>query len=107
VAAFFGLVAVACVADLAAADASSPWTGGPNAVRDDTFVGAIDTPGSGSTVTRNSRVVVQGWIVDRTADGWTGIDDVQIYRGLQGRGMNSSWLARASAFVETTWPRAG
>jgi hypothetical protein len=40
-------------------------------------------------------VVVQGWIVDRTADGWTGIDDVQIYRGLQGRG-DEFLLARAS-----------
>ena len=26
-------------------------------------------------MTRNTNVVVQGWVVDRTAQGWTGIDD--------------------------------
>jgi hypothetical protein len=72
--------------DLAVADAASPWTAGPNAVGDDTFAGFIDTPVSGSTVTRNSPVIVQGWVVDRTAQGWTGIDDVQIYLGLQDQG---------------------
>jgi hypothetical protein len=62
------LVAFTCAADVAAADGSSPWTGGSDAVGDDTFVGGIDAPGSGSMVTRNSTVVVRGWIVDRTAD---------------------------------------
>jgi hypothetical protein len=89
------LVVFACGADSAAADASSPWSPGPNAIGDDTFVGVIDAPGSVSTVTRNSNVVVRGWIVDRTADGWTGIDDVQIYRDLQGQG-GEFLLVRAS-----------
>jgi hypothetical protein len=74
------------LSNLAAADAGSPWTPGPNAVGDDTFTGFIDAPVSGSTVVRNSTVVVQGWVVDRTAQGWTGIDDVQIFLGVPGQG---------------------
>ena len=74
------------VPGLAGADAGSPWSPGPNAVGDDTFTGFIDAPVAGSTVIRNSKVVVQGWVVDRTAQGWTGIDDVQVYLGLQGQG---------------------
>jgi hypothetical protein len=81
----------------AAADAGSPWTAGPNAVGDDTFSGFIDVPASGSTVAHLSTVVVRGWIVDRTAVGWTGIDGVQIYRGLQDQG--GTLLASASIGV--------
>ncbi len=58
----------------AAADASTPWTPGPNALEDDTYAGFIDSPSPGSTVAHNSTVLVQGWVVDRTAVGWTGID---------------------------------
>jgi hypothetical protein len=79
---------------LAAADAGSPWIAGQNAVGEDTFAGFIDTPVSGSTITRNSKVVVQGWVVDRTAVGWTGVDSVQIYLGLPDQG--GSLLAPAS-----------
>jgi hypothetical protein len=77
-----------------AADPASPWLPGPNAVGDDTFTGVIDAPVSGSSVTHNSMVLVQGWIVDQTAAGWTGVDDVQIYLGLQDQG--GTLLARAS-----------
>jgi hypothetical protein len=79
---------------LAAADAGSPWTAGQNAVGNDTYSGFIDTPATGSTITRNSKVVVQGWVVDRTAAGWTGIDGVQIYLGLPDQG--GSLLSTAS-----------
>jgi hypothetical protein len=82
------------LASLATADAGSPWIAGPNASGDDTFTGFIDAPASGSTLPHLSTVVVRGWIVDRTAVGWTGIDDVQVYLGLQERG--GTLLARAS-----------
>jgi hypothetical protein len=85
------------VADLAVADAGSAWIGGPNAVGDDTFSGFIDAPTSGSTVPHLSTIVVRGWIVDRTAVGWTGVDDVQIYQGLQDQG--GTLLARANVGV--------
>jgi hypothetical protein len=86
VAACLALGAFVLVVDLAAADADSPWIAGQGAVGDDTFAGFIDAPVSGSTVTRNTRVVLQGWVVDRTAVGWSGIDDVQIYLGLPDQG---------------------
>jgi hypothetical protein len=102
-------------AERAVADAGSPWIAGPNAAGDDTFSGFIDAPTSGSTVPHLSTVVVRGWIVDRTAVGWTGIDDVQIYRGLQDEG--GTLLARASvgqrredvvtALGNTYWAAAG
>jgi hypothetical protein len=62
---------------------ASPWLPGPNASGEDTYLGFIDSPISGSTVAPNSTIVVQGWAVDQTAQGWSGIDDVQVYLGLQ------------------------
>lgn len=73
-------------APTAAADATSPWLPGPNALGDDTYTGFIDSPTAGTVVQFNSTVVVQGWVVDRTALGWSGIDDVQVYLGLQDQG---------------------
>jgi hypothetical protein len=88
-----GLVLSICLAvglsgapSLAAADAGSPWAPGPDAVGVDTYTGFIDAPASGVTITRNSKVVVRGWIVDQTAVGWTGIDAVQVFLGLQDQG---------------------
>jgi hypothetical protein len=68
------------------ADAASPWLPGPNALGDDTYTGVIDSPASGLIVPLNSTIVVEGWVVDRTAVGWSGIDDVQVYLGLQDQG---------------------
>jgi hypothetical protein len=86
----FGLVVclllMAVAPRAAAADAASPWTPGPNASGDDTYVGFIDTPLAGATVTPNSTVVISGWAVDQTAAGWSGIDDMQVYLGLQDQG---------------------
>jgi hypothetical protein len=78
----------------AEADAGATWTAGPNAVGDNTFAGAIDSPSMGRTLNANSRVVVQGWVVDQTAVGWTGVDQVSVYLGLQDQG--GTLLATAS-----------
>jgi hypothetical protein len=78
----------------AAADAASPWLPGPNAVGDDTYTGAIDSPVPGAVVQLNSKIIVSGWVVDQTAVGWTGIDDVQVYLGLMEQG--APMLARAA-----------
>jgi len=71
---------------VAHADAASPWIAGPDATGDDTYAGFIDSPTSGTTLTPQSPVVVKGWVVDRTAVGWTGIDSVEIYSGLRDQG---------------------
>ena len=103
------------VSALAAADPGSPWIAGQNAVGDDTFAGFIDAPGPGVTIQRNSTVTVRGWVVDRTAQGWTGVDDVQIYLGLPDQG--GTLVTRASsgqrrddvvaAFGNPFWAGAG
>lgn len=100
---------------LAHADAASPWTPGPSAVGDDTYSGFIDSPISGTSILPNATVVVQGWVVDRTAIGWSGIDDVQVYLGLQDQGgvlMNDATLGVrrddvASALGNPYWNAAG
>src|ERR1043165_3816974 len=68
------------------ADSASPWTAGPNAVGDDTYSGFIDTPVSGGGLLPNASVVVQGWVVDRSASGWSGIDAVEVYLGFRDQG---------------------
>src|SRR5207253_5832566 len=86
VCACLALTTLAPAATRAAADAASPWLPGPNAVGDDTFTGFIDAPAVGAMVVPSATLVVRGWIVDRTAAGWSGVDDVQIYLGLQDQG---------------------
>jgi hypothetical protein len=64
----------------AAADAGSPWTAGPGAALDDTYTGYIDVPSANATVPTGS-FTVAGWFVDKTAQGWAGADDVQVWQG--------------------------
>jgi hypothetical protein len=56
------------------------WVPGPGGVGDTTISGAVDQP---SSTTAN---VLTGWVVDTTAQGWSGIDDVQIFNGLMDGG---------------------
>jgi hypothetical protein len=106
---------LAAAAGPAYADQSSPWSPGPNAAGDDTYSGYIDAPISGTSVLPNSTVTVRGWIVDRTATGWSGIDDVAVYLGYQDQGgalMNHATLALprddvAAALGQPYWAASG
>ncbi|HEX8968760.1 MAG TPA: hypothetical protein VF937_12820 [Chloroflexota bacterium] len=62
------------------ADPFSAWTPGPDASLDNTYDGYIDAPGMNATVPTGS-FTVAGWFVDKTAEGWAGADDVQIWQG--------------------------
>jgi hypothetical protein len=73
-------------APAAALAATGDWQPGPNASLDNTYTGFIDAPASGSTVSSNQPMIVSGWVVDRVAEGWAGIDNVHIYDGLAGEG---------------------
>jgi hypothetical protein len=64
----------------ASADTFSSWTPGPGAVLDNTYDGYIDIPKMNATVP-NGGFTVAGWFVDKTAQGWAGADDVQIWLG--------------------------
>jgi hypothetical protein len=102
-------------ATTAAADSSSPWLPGPDASGDDTFTGFIDSPLPDALIEINSNLDVRGWVVDRTASGWSGVDDVAIYLGLQEQG--GTLLAHAqvgvprpdvaAAFGNSYWANSG
>jgi len=90
-----GLIMLAAIAvpAVAHADPLTDWTPGPNAVLDNTYDGFIDTPGMNSSLSTGA-FAVAGWFVDKTAQGWAGADDVQIWQGtMDGAG---KMLARAS-----------
>lgn len=70
----------------ASADAAATWTAGPDAAGDNTYDGYVDLPTAGGTVAAGSSLLVGGWVVDKAAQGWAGIDDVQVFLGSMGSG---------------------
>jgi hypothetical protein len=75
----------AVLAPMPAAAQSSGWQPGPGAVLDNTYDGFIDVPQGGATVSTGG-FGVSGWFVDKTAQGWAGADDVQVWLGTQDGG---------------------
>jgi hypothetical protein len=65
---------------------SVAWQAGPGASGDNTFSGAIDSPGNGATLPGNRLIPISGWFVDTTAQGWAGVDDAQIFLGTMDSG---------------------
>jgi len=96
-AAAVSLVLLLVVAPPVAAQ-SAGWTAGPGAVLENTYDGFIDAPSSGATVPGAGQFLVTGWFVDRTAQGWAGADDVQVFVGTMDGG--GTMLARA-AFAQS------
>ncbi len=72
--------------------AGGGWSPGASATGDDTYVGQVDTPAPGATVPAGAPLLIGGWVVDKTAQGWAGIDDVEVSAGAMGQG--SPALAR-------------
>jgi hypothetical protein len=60
---------------------SAGWQPGPGAILDNTYDGFIDAPQTGVTVPGSGNFSVVGWFVDKSAQGWAGADDVQIWLG--------------------------
>jgi hypothetical protein len=59
---------------------ASSWSPGPHGSGDYTFSGTADQP------TAPNATTLTGWVVDTSAQGWAGIDDVQIWTGLMDGG---------------------
>jgi hypothetical protein len=57
------------------------WSPAAGAVGDNTYAGFVDQPTDGASIPQGSLFHVSGWIVDTTAEGWAGIDDVQVLAG--------------------------
>jgi hypothetical protein len=69
----------------AQADPLTTWTAGPGASGDNTYDGFIDVPTLYATVPTGS-FNVSGWFVDKSAQGWAGADDIQIWVGTMDAG---------------------
>jgi hypothetical protein len=70
----------------AASAQAAGWQPGPGAVLDNTYDGFIDIPKDGASVPASGSFTVAGWFVDKTAEGWAGVDDVQIWQGIMDGG---------------------
>jgi len=91
------------------------WLAGPGAVGGNTYSGVIDAPGIDVRMTVAGVVQIAGWFVDRTADGWAGADDIEIYLGTMGNGgtlLTHAFFARdrpdvAASFGRPDWAASG
>jgi hypothetical protein len=79
------LVSAFVVPATALADTFTTWTPGPGAILDNTYDGYIDVPRMNATVPTGN-FPISGWFVDKSAQGWAGADDVQIWLGLMDGG---------------------
>ncbi|HEV7664029.1 MAG TPA: hypothetical protein VGQ62_10880 [Chloroflexota bacterium] len=57
------------------------WMPAAGAAGDNTLKGFIDQPTGGSSLAAGATFAVSGWVVDTTAEGWAGVDDVQVLLG--------------------------
>ena len=57
------------------------WSPAAGAVGDNTYQGFIDRPSAGASMPAGAAFQVSGWVFDNTAQGWSGIDDVQVMLG--------------------------
>jgi hypothetical protein len=54
---------------------------GPGAAGVPSIVGVIDSPRFGEAVSPSFGFFVTGWVVDLTAEGWSGVTSVEVYDG--------------------------
>jgi hypothetical protein len=81
------------------------WQPGQGAAGDNTYLGVIDAPSNGSTVPLTGLLNVNGWFVDTTAEGWAGVDDVQVFLGTMdsGRSLGHANIGVSRPDVAATW----
>jgi hypothetical protein len=61
--------------------AADNWSPDGTASDQAPVAGFVDQPKANATVTRGSPFRVTGWVVDTSAQGWSGIDDVRVFGG--------------------------
>jgi hypothetical protein len=64
---------------------SAVWQPGPGSIGDNSYVAYVEQPSLGM-VSSGATFIISGWLVDTTAQGWAGFDQVQIYNGIMGAG---------------------
>jgi len=75
------VLALAVAAPAGAQSVGGSWAPGSGASGDNTLEGSIDVPANGSQVASGANVLIGGWVVDTSAQGWAGVDGVQILSG--------------------------
>jgi hypothetical protein len=91
------------------------WLPGPGASGDNTYSGIIDAPAADTRIGASGTVQLAGWFVDRTAEGWAGADDIEIYLGTLLNGgtlLTHAYFAQnrpdvAATFGRQDWTRSG
>lgn len=58
------------------------WQAGPGATGPSAVVGLVEVPAIATRVTAGESFDISGWVVDTTAEGWAGVDEVRVYDGL-------------------------
>jgi hypothetical protein len=102
------------LAPMSAAAQAAGWQPGPGAILDNTYDGFIDGPTNGATVSTDG-FGLNGWFVDKTAEGWAGADDVQVWVGTMdggGRMLANAQIAQnrpdvASVLGNPFWAASG
>jgi hypothetical protein len=89
------MISALLVPSTSIADPLTSWTAGSGAAGDNTYDGYIDVPTMGASVPSGS-FKVSGWFVDKTAAGWSGADNAQVWLGTMDTGQ---MLAAASVGV--------
>src|SRR5438105_7019783 len=77
----FALVAAPAIGAHAQGLPGGDWQPAAGALGDNTIEGFIDQPASGANIAAGGSFGVSGWVVDTTAEGWSGVDDVQVLLG--------------------------
>jgi hypothetical protein len=80
------------------------WAPGPGAAGDNTYQGFIDQPPAGASVSAGAPITVSGWVVDTAAEGWAGIDGVQVQQGDRLLAQGSVGINRADVAAITGNP---
>jgi hypothetical protein len=81
-----GLLLTVVLGSGPAASADVVWKPGPGATGTNTYAGVIDAPQDGSQISHAGTLQLAGWFLDKTAQGWTGVDDVEVFLGLMNDG---------------------
>jgi len=115
--AFFlsGLLLLGTIVSTPSVAFAEDWLAGPGASGASTLAGAIDAPRMNVGLTTSGTLQLAGWVVDRTADGWAGVDDVEIFLGSMGNGgtlLANTFFAQdrpdvAQALGRPDWTAAG
>jgi hypothetical protein len=80
------LVAGASPVAAQSALSSATWQAGTGASGDNTYAGGVDAPANGATLGVDRLATFSGWFVDKTAQGWSGADDLQVFLGTMDTG---------------------